>query len=67
MPEPVENETAVLKPLAYKPNTVAEITGLSRSSVFKLLREKKLDSVTVGRSRLILAQSVEKLLSSEAA
>ncbi len=67
MPTPVQQEVSVPRPLAFKPNDVAAITGLSRGTIFKLLREGKLESTTVGRSRLILARSVEKLLFGEAA
>jgi excisionase family DNA binding protein len=46
--------------------TVAEarrLSGLGNTKLFELIRDKKLDTVTVGRRRLIHLSSLERLLS----
>lgn len=40
------------------------LTGLGRTSVFALVRSRAVDSVLIGRRRLILMASVEALLTS---
>jgi excisionase family DNA binding protein len=51
-----------VSPLGYRPEQVCAITGLCRTKVFALLASGELESVKVGRSRIVLARSVEKLL-----
>ena len=51
-----------ITPLGYRPEQVSRITGLGRTKVFALIASGELDSVKVGRSRIVLARSVEKLL-----
>ena len=47
---------------AYRVDAAAKAYGLSRTTLYKLLREGRLQSVLVGRRRLILRDSLEALL-----
>lgn len=49
-------------PLAYRPEQVSALTGLSRGKIFRLIASGELQSKRVGKARLVLASSVEKLL-----
>lgn len=60
----VQNGRAA-EPIARRSYTVREvedITGLSHTTVHGLLKSGALESVRVGRRRLILADSIERLL-----
>lgn len=48
--------------LAYRVNDAAKIVGLSRSSIYILIAEKKLRSIVVGGRRLIPASALRELL-----
>jgi len=48
--------------LALRINEAAAVSGLSRSTLYKLLGAKKLRAVKVGGRRLILRESLEALL-----
>ncbi len=54
------------RPLAVTITTARKITGLGNTTVWKLISEGRLDTVSVGRRRLILYASLEKLLSPKA-
>lgn len=56
-----------IQPLGYRPEQVSKITGLGRTKIFGLLASGELESVKIGRSRIILARSLDKLLSEGAA
>lgn len=43
---------------------VQKATGLGRTSIYKLIKEKKLESVWYGRRHLVRWPSVEKLAAS---
>lgn len=49
-------------PLAYRPEQVSQLTGLSRGKIFQLISDGTLQSKRVGKARLVMAGSVEKLL-----
>ena len=55
--------------LAYRPEQVGELLGLGRTMVYQLVREGKLHSIKVGRTRLIPAAALDAFLAlpSEAA
>jgi hypothetical protein len=57
---------AEVKPLAVTIGTARKISGLGNTTVWKLIGEGRLDTVSVGRRRLILYGSLEKLLSPKA-
>lgn len=48
--------------LALRVKDAAAVSGLSRSTLYKLLGQKKLRTVKVGGRRLILRESLEVLL-----
>ncbi len=48
--------------LALHIKEAAAISGLSRSTLYKLLGEKKLSAVKIGGRRLILRESLQALL-----
>lgn len=56
------NTTPNPRPLGYRPEQVSALTGLSRTTVFALLKSGELESKKIGKARIVLARSVEKLL-----
>jgi excisionase family DNA binding protein len=48
--------------LAYRINDAVQISGLSRSTIYKLIAENRLRSVMVAGRRLILADALRELL-----
>jgi hypothetical protein len=54
------------KALAYKISDAVHVSGLSRSKLFLLIRDQKLQTVKIGKARLILASSLERLLEQSA-
>ena len=51
------------KPMAVPVNSACALTGLGRTSIYKLIGDGALTSVSIGRRRLILMASIERLLS----
>ena len=51
--------------LAFNINEAARVSGLSRSSLYKLLAEGKLPSIKVAGRRLIKRSAIETLLTGE--
>jgi excisionase family DNA binding protein len=49
---------------AYRPMKAAKVLGLSRSKIYELLAEGRLESVKIGRARLIKVSSIQALLNS---
>lgn len=49
-------------PRAFSPDDFAAVVGLGRTTVYKLLRENAIRSITVGRRRLIPAEEIDRLL-----
>jgi excisionase family DNA binding protein len=50
------------KPKTYSINEVKRLTGLGKTTIFALLQNGTLTSVSIGRRRLIHADSVDRLL-----
>jgi excisionase family DNA binding protein len=50
------------KPIAVTIPVARKISGLGNTTVWKLIAEKKLATVRVGRRRLITYESLERLL-----
>ncbi|MCL1893616.1 MAG: helix-turn-helix domain-containing protein [Holophagaceae bacterium] len=48
--------------LGYSPKEASEVTGLSRSMIYVLLKEKALDSVRIKGRRIIPRTAIDKLL-----
>lgn len=51
-------------PLAVRPEMAARMIGVSRSTIYELLDEGLLESIKIGRARLILVASLRALLAS---
>jgi len=56
-----------LKRKTYKVNEVAQSLGLSRTTIYKLIGQGQLQSIKLGASMLIAAESVDALLQQNAA
>jgi excisionase family DNA binding protein len=56
-----------VRPLTCTVNRTAEITGLGVSTIWAMLKEGRLTSVSVGRRRLVHYESIERLLQGDAA
>jgi excisionase family DNA binding protein len=56
-----------VKPLALKPAEAAAALGIRRGMIHKLIRENRLESTLIGRSRLVTMRSIEAMLYREAA
>jgi excisionase family DNA binding protein len=57
--------TAHLRPeekLAFRVNEAVAVSGLSRSTLYELLKDGKLRAVKIGGRRLILRESLQALL-----
>ncbi len=50
------------EPLAYGPGEAARLLGVSRSRLYQLIDAGQLESVTLGRRRLIRHRDLEGLL-----
>lgn len=50
------------EPLAYSINDACRVTSIGRTRLYELIAEGKLSTVSVGRRRLVKAESVRKLL-----
>jgi excisionase family DNA binding protein len=48
--------------LAYRINDAVQISGLGRTTLYKLIGENRLRSVRVGGRRLVLAGSLRELI-----
>jgi excisionase family DNA binding protein len=54
------------KPIAVTISTARNISGLGNSTIWKLISQGQLATVSVGRRRLIIYDSLQKLLSPKA-
>jgi len=54
-----------LKRLSYRPKEVAAITGVGFTRVWEWIGDGTLESVLVGKTRLVSAESVERLVRGE--
>ena len=53
------------KAILLSPEQCAELLGLGRTSVFKLLAEGRLESIALGRRRLIPRDALDAFIASE--
>ena len=65
MPEPIETTTA--EPLGVRAHKVGPLIGAGPTKVKELIRTGALESVKIGRSRVVTMRSIKALLHSEAA
>ena len=52
-------------PLAYRVNDAAIVTGICRSQLYNLMRDGTLPYVEVGKTRMLRARDLRKLLQIE--
>lgn len=52
--------------IAYRPEEVAKVCGLGRTTVFELIKSGELESVKVGRARLVPAAAITRWLAGAA-
>jgi len=57
-----EGATGFVPPLTITIATARQITGLGNTTIWKLIGEKKLKTVRVGRRRLVVYESLRALL-----
>jgi hypothetical protein len=62
-----EGTSDALSPLTVTIAVARQISGLGNTTVWKLISDGTLQSVTVGRRRLVVYQSLRRLLSTDAA
>jgi excisionase family DNA binding protein len=51
-----------LKPVAVSVSSAVSLTGLSRTKLYKLIDDGRLEAVRVDGRRLVLFESIERLL-----
>ena len=51
--------------LAYSINETASTLSLGRTSVYSLIKEKKLDAFKLGRRTLVKAESIRRLIEAQ--
>ena len=56
------NPASSLRPFTVTVDTARRISGLGNTTVWKLIRERKLETVHVGRRTLVTVRSLEALL-----
>jgi len=57
------NPASDVKPLTVTVHTARKISGLGNTTIWKLIKERKLEAVYVGRRTLVTVRSLEQLLS----
>jgi excisionase family DNA binding protein len=60
-------EKSVQQRLAYRVNEVMSLTGLGRTTIYKLIGNGELGRIKVGSSTLIPAEDIKALLQRDAA
>lgn len=61
------NETKATKPIAVTVRQARQLSGLGNTKLWELIKQEKLKTVAIGRRRLVLYSSLERLLGAEAA
>jgi excisionase family DNA binding protein len=55
-------DTVGLAPLAVRISDATRLTGIGKTKLFELIAEGKLETASIGRRRLILYNSLQRLL-----
>ena len=55
------------KPISVTISEACRVSGLGRSSIYELIKQQKLKTTAIGRRRLVLFESLEHLITSQAA
>jgi excisionase family DNA binding protein len=56
-----------LRPLAVPVKVACELVGVGNTTMYELIKQKRVETTNIGKRRLILYRSLEALLSPEAA
>lgn len=64
-PNPTKNEKRQLSRLSYRPHELPAVIGIGKSKIAQLIADGTLESRLVGRTRLVSAESVERLVRGE--
>lgn len=65
--EPITRKNSEMQRMTFKINEVAELLGISRTTIYKLIGQGELQRIKVGATTLIAATSVDSLLERNAA
>lgn len=57
-----QRQEAALETVTLTIKRVGEVTGLGRTSIYKAISDRKLDTIKFGRRTLVTADSVRKLV-----
>jgi len=64
-----KNSVVVRKPaperLAYKPKELAKMLGLAQGTIYELIAQRALESVTVGRRIIVPAEAIRRFLAGD--
>lgn len=52
-----------IAPIAFRPEEAAKMLGIGRTYVYELIRSGDLESVKIGRARLVPAAALDKFFS----
>jgi hypothetical protein len=61
----VDDSATPLKPITVTVPTACAVSGLGPTTIWALVKEKKLDTVKIGRRTLVTWNSLERLLTPE--
>jgi len=61
------NPSPAVEPLGYRPADACVMLGIGQTKMKELIREGRVESVKIGRSRIVTARSIKELLYGEAA
>lgn len=56
------NPPSGVRPLTVTVETARKVSGLGNTTIWKLIRERKLEAVRIGRRTLVSVRSLEQLL-----
>jgi hypothetical protein len=63
----MQPNTGELEPIAYSIRDAMKVSSLSRTTLFRLARAGKIEMRAVGARKLVLADSLKRLIETEAA
>jgi excisionase family DNA binding protein len=55
-----------METIAASINDTAKALGLGRTKIYELIAQKKLETIKIGRRRLVKAESIRKLIDGDA-
>jgi hypothetical protein len=61
---PLPNEAVILKPLTVPVKMGCQLIGISNSTMWKYIKDGRVKTISLGRKRLIIYESLEALVQS---